>query len=50
VTANAASRMRHVAQDGFGSQAAELAPGCKLPVCPCETTCSDTPATEAMGH
>src|SRR5437899_8894780 len=33
-----------------GSQAAELAPGCELPVCPCEPTCSDTASKEAMGY
>lgn len=33
----------------FGSQAAELAPGGKLPVCPCEPTRSNTASTEAMG-
>lgn len=34
----------------LGSQAAEQAPRCKLPVCRCEPTCSDTSPTEAMGQ
>jgi hypothetical protein len=28
----------------------DLALGCKLPVCPCEPTCSGTASTEAMGQ
>lgn len=33
-----------------GSEATALAPGCKLPVCSCEPTCSGTSPSEAMGH
>lgn len=37
-------------KSAMGSQAAEPAPGCKLPICSCEPTCSDTAPTEAMGQ